>query len=348
MSQRRFTWMMAAVVAAGCVDAGPADPSQDIALFAEVFLNSALDVMEFNSVRRFEIDWPAFRAEAREDALGAQTPAETYPAIVAALERIGDNHSFFVGAGQLSGTPAMSSVASAADGTSATDAPARAQPMTDEIAPGVGYIDVPAFSGGGPEGDTLAAEYHRLIEAVDTLAQGCRWVVDLRGNTGGNMWPMVAGVGPVLGMDTVGFFVYPDSVETAWVYYEGWAGIETEAIARATDWYELGVPQPHVAVLTDSLTASSGEAVAVAFRQREGARSFGEATWGVSTGNAAFPLNDGSVIFLTVATMADRTGTVYGGALVPDDEVAGSKTGDPATDDVLSAALQWLDAQPCL
>jgi len=333
MSGRRFIWVLVAVAIAGC-DVGPAEPSGEIALFAEVFLDDALDVMEFNSVRKYEIDWPSFRAEAKADAMGAQNPADTWPAVVAALERIGDNHSFFVSATELSGTSSTST-------TPASD------PMSELVAPGVGYVDVPAFSGGGPAGDSLAGAYHRLIEAVDTMAQGCRWVVDLRGNTGGNMWPMVAGVGPILGSDTVGFFVDPDSVSTAWVYDEGRAGIDASVIARADDWYELGMPEPWVAVLTDSLTASSGEAVAVAFRERPGARSFGEATWGVSTGNAAFPLNDGSVIFLTVATMVDREGTVYGGALVPDIAVAGSKTGDPATDAVLSAALQWLDAQVC-
>ena len=85
----------------------------------------------------------------------------------------------------------------------------------------------------------------------------------------------------------------------------------------------------------------------VAFRGRSATRSFGEATWGVSTANAAFPLGDGAVIFLTVATMADRDGTLYGEALAPDEVVAGSKTGDPATDAALDAAVTWLQAQIC-
>ncbi len=95
------------------------------------------------------------------------------------------------------------------------------------------------------------------------------------------------------------------------------------------------------------ITASSGEAVAVAFRARDGARSFGGATWGVSTANAAFPLADGSVIFLTVATMADRDGTLYGGKLTPDEPVSGVKTGDRQTDATLDAAVVWLLGQVC-
>ena len=47
------------------------------------------------------------------------------------------------------------------------------------------------------------------------------WIVDLRGNTGGNMWPMVAGVGPVLGNGVAGFFVPPVGASTPWSFPEG-------------------------------------------------------------------------------------------------------------------------------
>ncbi|NNF26841.1 MAG: peptidase S41, partial [Gemmatimonadetes bacterium] len=168
------------------------------------------------------------------------------------------------------------------------------------------------------------------------------------GNTGGNMWPMIAGVGPILGEDTVGFFVDPDSIFRSWSYVEGEARINDSPVNAAIPAYELEAPGPHVAVLTDSLTASSGEAVAVAFRGRDGARSFGQPTWGLSTANAPFLLDDGAVIFLTVSTMVDRAGVVYGGEVAPDEVVMGEKTGDPQTDEVLEAALTWLTAQSCV
>jgi C-terminal processing protease CtpA/Prc len=69
-------------------------------------------------------------------------------------------------------------------------------------------------------------------------------------------------------------------------------------------------------------------------------------THGVSTANAGFPLSDGAVLHLTVATMADRTGALYGGEVVPDELVAGGRTGDPFTDAPLRAALDWLHAHP--
>jgi len=341
MRQRHFVLALAAVAAAACGDVGPVQPDGRISPVAELYLVAALDVMENNSLKKYEIDWVGFRQSAFIDAAGAVSTFDTYPAITAALQRIGDGHSFFVPVG---GRPQLSAGVS----TASAVAPATVDPMAEMILPGIGYVDVPAFSGGGQPATDVAEVYHRIIEGVDTLALTCRWVVDLRGNTGGNMWPMVAGIGPVLGGGTPGFFVDPDSVVSAWFYRAGQSGLDDLVIIDVPAPYELLYPAPWVAVLTDSLTASSGEAVAVAFRNRPGARSFGGATWGVSTANTAFPLSDGAVIVLTVSTMADRLGNIYGDALVPDELIADlAKTGDPASDDVLAAAVEWLSLRQC-
>lgn len=337
---------MVAVLAAAACDAGPYEPDGPfLGLQAEVYLTAALDIMENNSIRKYEIEWPAFRQVALDAAYQAAAvdPVDTYPMIVDALERIGDGHSFFRPA------PGTGTAPATAPGAEPAPAgPVAVDPSSDLIAPGIGYVDVPEFNGGGAEGDALASSYHRLIEAVDTLGPTCRWVVDLRGNLGGNMWPMLAGIGPILGEGTVGYFMDPDSVLHPWTYEAGAAGADGVTLAEVTDPYELASPLPYVAVLTDSLTASSGEAIAVAFRGRADARSFGESTWGVSTANSAFPLSDFAVIFLTVSTTVDRLQTIYGGKLPPDEVITGGeKTGDTATDAALAAAVAWLEGQSC-
>jgi C-terminal processing protease CtpA/Prc len=184
-----------------------------------------------------------------------------------------------------------------------------------------------------------------MIEGVDTLGV-CGWVVDLRGNTGGNMWPMVAGIGPIVGEGVLGFFVDPDSIVKTWTYRSGSSRLDAGIITQATDPYELATPHPPVAVITDSLTASSGEATTIAFRGRPDSRSFGRPTWGVSTANGTFLLSDGAALILTVSTMADRTGQLYGEKVIPDQLVDGPRTGDPETDQPLAASMDWLREQP--
>jgi C-terminal processing protease CtpA/Prc len=57
-----------------------------------------------------------------------------------------------------------------------------------------------------------------LQNQIDTLAklnpQG--WIVDLRGNLGGNMWPMLAGVAPLIDSRMMGSFVDADGKKTTW------------------------------------------------------------------------------------------------------------------------------------
>jgi hypothetical protein len=313
-------------------ESGTGPPEEKISAAAESYLNAALDIMQAHSINRYKIDWPPFRARAFEEAGAAQVPADTYDAIRFALQQLGDHHSHFrPPGGQLQEAVVP-------------QAPAKA-PSAQHLGEGIGYVSVSAFSGSGDAANQLATDYHRMIEGVDTLGV-CGWVVDLRGNTGGNMWPMVAGIGPIVGEGVLGFFVDPDSVVKTWTYESGSSRLDAYIAAQATDPYELALPDPPVAVITDSLTGSSGEATTIAFRGRPDARSFGRPTWGVSTANGTFLLSDGAALILTVSTMADRTGQLYGEKVIPDQLVDGPRTGDPETDQPLAASMDWLREQP--
>lgn len=123
------------------------------------------------------------------------------------------------------------------------------------------------------------------------------WLVDLKGNMGGNMWPMLVGVGPVLEEDTLGYSFDSNNTKTAWRYEEGKALADGDIEAETANYCTLKFANPVVAVLTDTLTASSSEAVAVAFKARKHTQSFGAGTCGVSTGRSRFCLSDGSIIF---------------------------------------------------
>lgn len=140
---------------------------------------------------------------------------------------------------------------------------------------------------------------------------------------------VVAGVGPVLGEGIAGIFVGLEDELDRWFYRDGAAGIRTlgqiHIRARLPDrGYRLQRGAPPVAVLTGENTSGSGEGVTISFRGRPMTRSFGSATFGLSTGNAGFSLPDGSTIVLTIGIMADRTGILYGSAVEPDEFVPGA------------------------
>ena len=300
---------------------------------ARGYLTAALDLMERNSINRFRIDWRQFRATTLARAANAQTPAETHAALQAAVRDLGDNHSAFL-------TPAAAVPSNPAPTASNI-------PMAVRLDARTGYLFIPRFSGTNPHGRVDSTQ--SMIRAVDTSGPQppCGWIVDLRNNGGGNMYPMVAGAGPILGEGTAGQFVDPTGARSVWFYRGGGAGINTTVHAATSAPYQLQRPGPPVAVLHNAGTSSSGEATAISFRGRPDTRSFGSETSGHSTANSAFTLRDGARLVLTVSTMADRNGVVYGGRLPPDEPVAATAAFVPgARDDVVNAAMRWLALQP--
>jgi carboxyl-terminal processing protease len=330
---------LAFTAACGSAD-GPISIKQaDPHVAAIAYLDSAINIMKAKGFYRRRVNWDSVRANAHVAAAGAIAPSDTYAAIRQALLALGDHHSFLF-------LPASASVAELAGHP--------IDSLSGELLNGrYGYIRVPTFSPlvKGANEFALADTLQGFIRAVDAN-NPCGWVVDLRRNGGGDMWPMLVGVGPLLGNDEhVGSFVDADSVVSTWFYSAGVSGYTVGGqripISHTSQPYTLRSPNPPVAVLTDGGTASSGEAIVVAFRALPRARSFGAATAGVPTANVGYPLSDQAQLFIMVALDADRNGTWYSDRIAPDEPVALFTF--PATDDaVVAAALKWLATRaPC-
>ena len=149
-------------------------------------------------------------------------------------------------------------------------------------------------------------------------------MIALTENWGGNMWPMLAGLGPLLGEGPLGSFVFPQLPPAVWSYRAGKAWLGDGAQAQASHGgYRLRTPAQPVALLMTARTASSGEAVVIAFSGRPNTRRFGTATRGLTTANDAFPMPDGATLMVTIGTFADRFGRVYGHAIEPDQYLDG-------------------------
>ena len=235
---------------------------------------------------RGNIDWTVVEPEVRLLAAGADKSAETYPAIRYLLASLNDRHSFLM--------PPAATTAFRAGG--AANPPIDVRALADRI----GYVNVPAYSGGeATAARNFASNAHEQLAATVDQAR-CGWIVDLRSNTGGNMWPMLAGLKPFLGDEPLGTFVSRENTSPPWRAGQAVA-VEPPAGLR-------GLEQAWVAVLTGPRTASSGEAVTIAFKGRPHTRSFGQPTNGLSSANGTFPLPDGAMILLTTAIEADRTG----------------------------------------
>ncbi len=282
----------------------------------QAFVDAAIHVTRTHALRASAVDWPATEPAIRALAADARTTAEAYPAVRYLLSRLGDGHSFLM-------SPARTAQSQRGD-------IANPPVVVNVAAPGVGYIAVPSYSGVNAERMRAdAALMHQALARVTADAH-CGFIVDLRANGGGNMWPMLAGLAPLLGQEPVGRFDGPSGTAQPWRP----AAILTTSLPSTL----ADLETRRVAVLTGPRTASSGEAVVVAFRGRPNTRSFGRATAGLSTANGSYPLPDGSTLLLTTAVFVDRLGQRYGHAITPDQVVEEASTQDAP----LVAASQWL------
>ncbi len=212
---------------------------------------------------------------------------------------------------------------------------------TMEILPGkVALIRVPRlFTNPGLSDARPTAYLIALSNGLKTAdATGVRgWIVDLRENNGGNMWPMLNGLGDLLGGGPFGVFVYNNGSRILWDRKDGAIvpGNRSRGM-KATSLTRAGRP---VAVLFGRRTASSGEMTTLALRGRHNLRTFGEPTAGLTTANTTRRLWDGALLIVTTARVAGRDGKIITGPLEPD--------AITTSEYALDSARDWLLTQDC-
>jgi carboxyl-terminal processing protease len=279
---------------------------------SQSYVNSVIDIMQANSYHRKTLVWSDIRAASLAKLGTTPSASSIDSALKTAIIMLGDHHSFI---SKANGNLIFS------DGFSHSCAETGvAKPLLPE---NIGYIKVRGnFSeNGASSADALATQANELQSAIKNQDKPSLigWVVDIRGNSGGNMWPMIAGIGPLLGEGTLGYFTDATNEKKRWNYTNGQAKLDNSALHTVSNPYPALSPSPKIAVLTDCNAGSSGEAVIVAFRGRPNTRSFGTPSFGVSTGNQSYALSDGATLYLTTAIFTDRNGVNYGGRIAPDE-----------------------------
>ena len=300
------------------------------------YLCDALVAVQRYSLTVGTVDWPAIKANALAQVEAAQSLFDVHPIIRAMLKALGDNHSILLPAervAQLRAPTAQIDHAAMAAGAR------------------VAYIDLRGFFG------THRESMHAYVRALwsdlaASEAEGaCAYVIDLRRNRGGNMWPSLLGLQPLLGVGKIGAFRSRDDSTTVWRLEPDRATLDEVPVITVADppeHLDAAATRP-VAVLFGPETASSAEAIAIAFRQRPLTRSFGWHTYGATTANIGFLMKDGAVVNLAVSDLVDRAGVRYAPYVTPDEETTHERLvrRSGATKDVTrAAALYWLGQTP--
>lgn len=168
--------------------------------------------------RAADVDWSTVEAETR---LRAADKGED-DAIRFVLKSLGDGHSFY--------RPPRPAVTALPAAGSASQAPVRDVSEAQASHEGVPVIRINGWS--GTHQDAMAATAALRSDLVSALSEPrCGIVLDFSGNTGGNMWPMLIGLSPLLTEGVLGYF--KDARGTATVIDKRSAGISIGGSAHA-------------------------------------------------------------------------------------------------------------------
>lgn len=278
---------------------------------AETYGKNALSTIDKNGIFAGNDEWKSTYNECLKMIENAKSYDNTYDAIRKALSVGGGKHSMLM------------TKSESQDTTESYDEVLPTVSLNGDIA----IIKLPDFLGTAEAGQKYAKIAEDFIHENRDKIKGV--VLDLRGNTGGDMGPMATAVSSLL----------PDG-ELVYYHYRSYDvpvtlknGVVSNAGTGGKSLYpdeKLNVP---VAILTDDMTASSGEALALCFRGLENTRTFGAPTAGYTSVNMLYNMYDGAQMYLTVAFDKARTGEIFKETPIEP---------DVATDSPLEAALEWL------
>jgi len=323
------------LLAAGAAACLPWHRERPLSPEAQLYVDTALALMRHHVLASETIDWETLRTETIKRASGARTPNDTHDAIMWMVKRVNPHSSLIL--------PQFWAELQQSIERNPPMPYGRMMPWS------IGYIALPGFFSSDPQ---LIARYaltgHFIFKSYADSAY-CGWILDLRADNGGDLNPMLASVGPLLGDGAVGFKRTGVGLITAFGYTQGRVWIDTDTVLRLPQ-AELAPPiNTPVAVLLGPITASAGEAVAIAFKGVPRATSFGATTAGFTTGNQGYRLSDGAFVIVTETVLGDRNAREYGGVLKPEHPTGGSWLNQAADawDFVTTpAALRWLRQQP--
>ena len=345
-----YIWVLLAGMCSacsGCAGDGPVAAAVPSSMGGRV-LAEAITALRGEALGRERVDWNRLEGELAARLPKNATSEEAGPLVREALAALGDPHARFIAAAK----PATEGTGAASAAVSTTSAPAHPPiptVMVGELAEdSTAYVLVPGTGMGGPREWAEYADAGRAAIASLEARHPAGWIIDLRLNGGGSVWPMLLGVSAVLG-DGVQFTSVVPGVGVTQRFGlsggEAWlnagAGPKTQMGISREMRPAIGVAPAPVAVLVGPWTMSSGEAIAIALRSRPGVRMFGECSAGLTTVTQTYTLADGSTLILPAAQMGDVRGHPAEGKVCPDQPVA-FENWPGSGDGVCLAAREWI------
>jgi carboxyl-terminal processing protease len=316
--------------------------AQPMADSVKAFLDKSLTIIQTNAINKDSVNWESLKTQVYQKAAGAQTYEAVLPIYPFIFEQIGDHH----GALKYKSKSYYWPMPSAYSNQVVKQAVKRYDSVkVQNLGNHIGYILLPGNNDFGAKRiNEDAIVIRKAIAAVDNKnIKG--WIIDLRVNTGGNMYQMLAGLGLLLGDGTLGGFVNQrNESQGEWIIQNGDIYIDSNRVSNVSP--NISFKRKNLiplAVLISGQTASSGEVVAISTIGRKNTVLIGETSAGYTTSNQGFEINKYAGLNLAVDFDKDRTGKVYRTYIKPNIVINGGDDFENLDKDVkVKRAVEWI------
>jgi len=294
---------------------------------AKEYLDKVITLIETNYYFIDSIDFVSVKNKAYALISNAKKGADTYNAIDTILKSLYERHNFFL----------------------------RPQIMKklDEIAPliyptgkiinnQIAYIKIPHMLGHIEYIQSWSDSLRNIYDGLQNPnIKG--WIIDLRGNNGGAMGPMITGLYPFFGDTTIFTLKHRNGSTSIYKFLNGYFTETKNSFDYGLMTYKKGlfnINKNKIAVLIDNKVGSSGEITAIALRGLTNTKFFGVPTGGVPTSTRSYTLSDKAFIGFVEGVHFDRNGKEYTSSINPDVFVKQNK--ESIKDETIQKAKEWL------
>ncbi len=288
------------------------------------FYNDLLSNLELKYLNRAYVDWAKIKKYTLEQALKADDFSTSLATTSVVFDTIKCNHcKLFSDSGFYGST--LNKQLSQEDFSREFLVELEKNPsfQVKRINKNIGYINMPGMLMIDLTQDALNIEAQKMYDEIVELQKTKKikgWVIDLRFNGGGNVFPMLAALHSLLGdnimynaIDNEGINIGIHTLRKGGFY----EGKEVKAKVIPSIIPDTEIP---VALLIGKLTGSSGEDIAVAFKNRKNVIFIGENTYGFLTGNDLYELPYAIKVALTTSYITDAH-EKYQAYITPDIEI---------------------------
>jgi len=305
------------------------------------FLDTVINIFRNESLNRDSVNWDTVKKEVYHKAENAKNVKDMIPAVRYIFDQLHDNHGAILYKGIPYGAHKPRQQYSKALMTQLSAAGA-AKLKVQLLDNNYGYILVPSIQTSNTD------DYSKYAQDIkDSI---CRinskkikgWIIDLRLNPGGNMWPMLGGIGAIIGDGNVGSFINnKGEMQQVWSVKNGDAYYDTTRLTSTGS--KCDIKSRKIAVLIGPITQSSGEAIAISLKGRPNTLFFGENTGGYTTANLTHELSYHFSLNVASFIEADRNKKAYRYLVEPDILIVGGDNFIDLSQDIkVIAALNWL------